>query len=124
MDPKGKGKVIDEKENLSNDKEGETVDLGLARPRRTGRRRRDTSRRECTMTAVLLHLHQRTTMTSRKRRSNKITLRLLLITLAFLMVQMLIYYPFRLASPLTLMGKTILGGVIRCGHLFSLHPRI
>jgi hypothetical protein len=30
------------------------------------------------------------------------------------MVELLIYYPFRLASLITLMGKTIPGGVIRC----------
>jgi hypothetical protein len=65
---------------------------------------------------MLLHLHQRKTtiLTPRKRRSNKITLRCLLITLAFLMVETLIYYPFCLAIPLTLIGKTIHGGVIRC----------
>jgi hypothetical protein len=63
---------------------------------------------------MLLHLHQRRTTTTTPRQSNKITLRRLLITLSFLMVQMLIYYPFCLANHLTLMGKTTHGEVIRC----------
>jgi cation transport ATPase len=118
MDPKGKGKVTDEKEKevLSGDtpKGGETIDSEF------GKNKKD-KKKKCIKKIAYYDSDASSSSPkdeeedySKKRRSNKTTLRRLLITIAFLMVQMLIYSPFRLARLLTLMGKTIHDGVIRC----------
>jgi hypothetical protein len=85
-------------------------------------RRRLASRKLSTTTTMLLHLHQRT-MTpflQNKRQSNKTTLRRLLIIRVFLTMSRLIYCIFLLTNLLTLMGMTILGGVIRCAIVYFL----
>jgi cation transport ATPase len=114
MDPKDKGKVTD-KETPSNETlNGETIDSGSSKNKKDGKKK-------CIKKIVYYHSDASSSSPkkdddndSKKKWSNKTTLRRLLITLAFLMVHMLIYYPFHLASLLTLMGKTIHGGVIRC----------
>jgi hypothetical protein len=57
---------------------------------------------------------------TKKRWSNKTIPRPLLIILVFLTIPILIYCLFLLANPLTLMGKIIHGGVIKCGIIYFL----
>jgi hypothetical protein len=116
MHPKGKGKVTDEKEEiLSGDKEGETVDSRSGKTKKDGKKKKRIMKIVyCDSDASSSSPKEDNDNDSKKRRLNKTTLRCLLSTLAFLMIQMLIYYSFCLVSLLTLMGKTIYGGTIRC----------
>jgi hypothetical protein len=91
MDPKGKGMVVNDKEeSLFNEPRDDKPPL----------------------------LHQETT-TLRLKRKWLIRI-ILLITLAFPTTQMLICYQFHLGNPHTLMEKTILSGVIKCIVIYSL----
>jgi hypothetical protein len=54
----------------------------------------------------------------RKRWSNETILRRLLITCVFLTMPLLIYCLFLLANLLTLMGRIILGGVIKYAIIY------
>jgi hypothetical protein len=107
MDPKGKGKVIDEKEKgvpSNKTPRGETIDSGSGK------------KKKCIKKLVYydmmhLHLHQGRTTTHplhRKSQLNKTIPRPLLTILAFLTMPMLIYYLFLLANLLTLMGRIIM----------------
>jgi hypothetical protein len=83
-------------------------------------RKRDASRRSSTTTAMHL-LHQGTTKTTtpcpRKRRLIKT---ILLITLAFPIIQMCIYFQFPSENLHTLMERTIHFGVIKCVVIYFL----
>ena len=118
MDPKGKGMVVNDKEKdkPSSTSQERTSPLTQARVtrRRTGRRR-GASRRSSTTTVMHLLLHQETTTTTTLRRKGKWSIRTTLLTiLAFLTIQMCIYYQFHLENLHTLMEKIILFGVIKC----------
>jgi hypothetical protein len=106
MDPKGKGKVTDEKEKGIPSNEtprAETVDSGFGK-------------KKCIKKIVYydmmyLHLHQGRMTTHplhRKSRLNKTIPRPLLTILAFLTMLTLIYYLFLLANLLTLMRMIIM----------------
>jgi hypothetical protein len=97
-----------------------TSPLTQARVTRRGTgRRRGASRRTSTMTATPPLLHQgMTTTTPRRKRERSVRITLLTI-LAFLKIQMRIYYQFPLENPHTLMEKTILFGVIKCVVTYS-----
>jgi hypothetical protein len=113
MDPKGKGMVVNDKEKESIFKsQGTTSPLTLARVtrRRTGRRR-DVSRSSSTTTATNLLLHQETTTT---RKGNRLTQNFHLIILVFLLIPMLICFPFLLVNLHTLIERTTLFGVTKC----------
>jgi hypothetical protein len=90
-DTKWNVKVIEEKEKIPTDnttKGGETVDsVSGKRKARRGTRRSSTT----TATLPLLRTRTLTTPLHRKRRSNTITLKRLLIILAFLTIQMHIF---------------------------------
>jgi hypothetical protein len=96
MDQKGKGKVTDEKEEiLSGDMEGETIDFEAGKTKEN--RKKKCIKKEDDVSSS--SSKEDDDIDSKKRWPNKITLRRLLITLTFLMVQLLIYYPFHLTSP-------------------------
>jgi hypothetical protein len=123
MDPKGKGMVVNdkEKESLFNEpRDDKPTDSGSSHKKRMGRRR-DASRRSSTTTVMHHLLHQGTTTTTtlrqRKRRLIKIVL---LITLAFPIIQMRIYFQFPLENLHTLMERTIHFGLIKCVVIYSL----
>jgi hypothetical protein len=123
MDPKGKGMVVNdkEKESLFNEpRDDKPTDSGSSHKKRMGRRR-DASRRSSTTTVMHHLLHQGTTTTTtlrqRKRRLFKIVL---LITLAFPIIQMRIYFQFPLENLHTLMERTIHFGLIKCVVIYSL----
>jgi hypothetical protein len=100
-----------------------TSPLTQARVTRRGTgRRRDASRRSSTTTVMHHLLHQGTTTTTttlrkRKRRLIKIVL---LITLAFPIIQMCIYFQFPLENLHTLLERTIRFGFIKCVVIYSL----
>jgi hypothetical protein len=129
MDPKGKGKVANEKEKeiLFGNKEGETVDFG------SGKNKKDTKKKKKKKKKRIKKIvyygsdvsssspkEVATTLLSRKRRLNKTTI---LIIPTFHTTPMPIYYMFLLASPLTLTGKIILFGVIKCIVIYFLFVR-
>jgi hypothetical protein len=123
MDPKGKGMVVNdkEKESLFNEpRDDKPTDSGSSHKKRMGRRR-DASRRSSTTTVMHHLLHQGTTTTTtlrqRKRRLIKIVL---LITLAFPIIQMRIYFQLPLENLHTLMERTIHFGLIKCVVIYSL----
>src|SRR5688572_27830754 len=89
---------------------------------KTGRRRRQGASRKLstTTTAMSLLLPKRMTTTTTMREGNRSIRTFLLITLVFLKVQMLIYYPFLSASLHTLMGRTTDFGATKCVVTFSL----
>jgi hypothetical protein len=117
MDPKGKGMVVNDKEKdkPSSTSQERTSPLTQARVTRRGTgRRRGASRRSSTMIATHPLLHQGMTTTT-PRRKGKLLIRITLLTiLAFLTIQMRIYYQFHLENLHTLMEKIILFGVIKC----------
>jgi hypothetical protein len=87
--------------------------------RGTGRRR-DASRRSSTMTAMHLLLHQGTTTTTPRPRKRQLIKTILLITLAFPIIQMRIYFQFPSENLHTLMERTIRFGVIKCVVIYFL----
>jgi hypothetical protein len=89
--------------------------------RRETERRRGASRRSSTMTATppLLHQGMTTTMTLHRKRKRLIRITLLII-LAFLTIQMRIYYQFHLENLQILMERIIRFGVIKCVVICSL----
>jgi hypothetical protein len=108
-DAKGKGKVTGEKETLNNEPKGEKPVDSRSGNRKEGKRRG--LRRSSTTAMTLPPLRTRMAMTiplQRKRRSNKTTLRHLLIIYVFLTMPILCL--FFLAILLTLTGRIILGG--------------
>jgi hypothetical protein len=124
MDPKGKGKVVDEKEKeiLFGSREGETVDFGSVKNKKDKQKKKCIKKIVCYDSDVSSSSPKEvaTTLISRKRWVNKTTI---LIILAFHTTTMPIYYMFLLASPLTLMGKIILFGVIKCIVIYFLFVR-
>jgi hypothetical protein len=78
-------------------------------------RRRGASRKSSTTTAMPLHLHRETTMTTTLHRKRKRLIKTIhLIILVFHSILMLIYYQFHLGNLHTLMEKTTLFGVTKC----------
>jgi cation transport ATPase len=121
MDPKGKGKVTNEteEETLNNEPKGEKpVDSGSGKKKRI--KKTDYYNNDTSSSSP-----KDADDSSSKQKTVKTTLGHLLITCVFLTMPMLIYCLLLLANILTLLGSTILGGVIRCTIIyFSLHPRI
>jgi hypothetical protein len=121
MDPKGNGTVINDKEKETLNIDGQKVTSPWTQAQITrGRmgRRIGASRRSSTTTAMP-PLHQRTMKIPLQKRKRLIKT-ILLIILAFHTIQMLIYCIFHLANLLTLMGKTIHFGVIKCVAIYFL----
>jgi hypothetical protein len=91
--------------------------------RRSKRRKRSASRRSSTARATHLHprrLHKRTTLLLSSKKWLKIhSTALLLIIHPFLVPPMPNCFRFLLASLLTLMGRIICGGAIKCVAIFS-----
>jgi hypothetical protein len=121
MDPKGKGMVVNDKEEslFNKPRDDKPTDSGSSHKKRDGKKKKRASRRSSTMieTPPLLHQGMTTTNLRRKRkRSIRITL---LTILAFLTIQMRIYYQFPLENPHTLMERTILFGVIKYVVIYS-----
>jgi hypothetical protein len=122
MDPKRKGMVVNdkEKESLFNEpRDDKPTDSGSSHKKGTGKRR-DTSRRSSTTTAMHLLLHQGTTTMTPCPRKRRLIKTILLITLAFPIIQMLIYFQFPLENLHTLMERTIHFGVIKCLVIYFL----
>jgi hypothetical protein len=121
-DSKGKSKVSDKNERVPVDgnlKDDAPVDSGSNKKDERNKKR---------IKKIIYHdsdassSYQRTMTIPflRKRRSNKTILEHLLITLAFCIIQMCIYFLYLLASLLTLMGRPIHGGVIKCVVIYFL----
>ena len=111
MDPKGKGIVINDKEKesfVNEPKEDKPTDSGASR------------RSSTTTTTTNLPLPKRTTTTTTMTNKRRLTQTFLLIIRAFRIVQMLICFPFHLASLLTLMERTTDFGVTKCVHTYFL----
>jgi DNA integrity scanning protein DisA with diadenylate cyclase activity len=68
----------------------------------------------------LLHQGTTTTMTTLRQRKRRLIKIILLITLAFPIIQMCIYFQFPLENLHTLMERTIRFGVIKCVVIYSL----
>jgi hypothetical protein len=87
--------------------------------RRGTRRRKGASKRLSTTTAMPHLLHQGTTTTPRQRKRRSIKI-IRLITLAFLTIQMRIYYQFLSENIHTSMERIIHFGVIKCIVIYFL----
>jgi hypothetical protein len=82
---------------------------------RRGLGRRGASRKSSTTTAMPLHLHQETTMTTTHHRKRKQLIKIIhLIIPVFHSILMLIYYQFHLGNLRTLMEKTTHFGITKC----------
>jgi hypothetical protein len=106
MDPKGKGIVINDKDetlNIDDPKGDKIIDSGSNNKRKVRKKKRSMNK-ITTTTMMPPLLHQRTTTTILLRKRKRLIKITLLITLASHIIQMLIYCPFHLASLLTLMG--------------------
>jgi hypothetical protein len=128
MEPKGKGMVVNdkEKESLFNEpRDDKPTDSGSSHKKRAGRRR-GASRRSSTMTAMPPRLHQgMTTTTTHHPKERRIIKTIHLITPAFRIIQMPIYFLFLLENPHTLMERITHFGAIKCVvTYFYLHPSI
>jgi hypothetical protein len=123
MDPKGKGMVVNdkEKESLFNEPRDKPIDSGSSHKKRDGKKKRrvkniiyyDSDASSCSQGTTTTT----TTLRQRKRRLIKI---ILLITLAFPIIQMRIYFQFPLENLHTLMERTIRFGVIKYVVIYSL----
>jgi hypothetical protein len=83
--------------------------------RRGMERRRGASRKSSTTTAMPLHLHQETTMTTTPYRKRKRLIKIIHLCIpVFHSILMLICYQFDLENLHTLMEKTTLFGVTKC----------
>jgi hypothetical protein len=121
MDPKGKGMVINDKEEslLNEPREDKPTDSGSSHKKRDGKKK-GASRRLSTTTATPPLLHQGMTTMKTLHRKRKRLIRITpLIILASLTIQMLIYYQFHLENPHTLMERIIRFGVIKCIVIYS-----
>jgi hypothetical protein len=122
MDPKGKEIVINDKETLNIDepKGDKPTDSG------SNNKRKDRTKKRLNKKIIYYDSDASSsspTDDDNDDSSTKIKMvkqNYSLIILVFLTTQMLIYYPFHLASPLTLMGKIILFGVIKCVVIYFL----
>jgi hypothetical protein len=113
MDPKGKGMMVNDKEKesfLNEPRDDKPTDSARVTRRRTGRSR-GASRRSSTTIATSLLLPQETTTT---RKGNRLIRIFHLIILVFLIIPMLICFPFLLVNLHTLMERTTLFGVTKC----------
>jgi hypothetical protein len=117
MDPKGKGIVINDKEkeilNVIEPK-GDKITNSVS-----NKKRKDEKKKRCIKKIIYYDSDASSSSprddndevsSTKKKMVNQI---IRLIILAFHIIQMLIYCLFHLANPLTLMGKTILSGVIK-----------
>jgi hypothetical protein len=129
MDPKGKGIVIDDKEETVNNNElkgDKPIDSC------SNNKKKDRKKKMCIKKIVYYDNDTSSSSpkddddddSSSKKKTDNQNYSFLII-LVFCTTPMLIYYLFLLVSPLTLMGKIILFGVIKCVVIyFSLHPSI
>jgi hypothetical protein len=116
MDPKGKGMVVNDKENESSSTSLETTSQPTqARViRKEMERRRGASRRSSTTTVMPHLLHHTTTTTTPLQRRKRLIKIIHLIILVFLSIPMLICFQFLLVNLHTLMERTTLFGVTKC----------
>jgi hypothetical protein len=117
MDPKGKGMVVNDKENESfvNDpKEDKPTDLGSSHKRKGGRKKKTRRIKE------IVYYDSDESSSSQKDDDNDYEKRRqliqtsLLIILVFLKAPMLIYSPFNMVNLLILMERTTDFGVTKC----------
>jgi hypothetical protein len=113
MDPKGKGMVVNDKEeSLFNEpRDHMPTDSGSSHKKKDGKKKRRT-RRSSTTTAMDPLLHQETTMTILRQRKRRLIKTIPLIIPAFRTIQMPIYFLFLLENPHTLMERITHFGVI------------
>jgi hypothetical protein len=122
MDPKGKGMVVNDKEeSLFNEpRDDKPTDSSSSHKKRTGRRR-DASRRSSTTTVMKPLLHQETmTMAILRQRKRRLIKTIPLIIPAFRTIQMPIYFLFLLENSHTLMERITHFGVIKCVVIYFL----
>jgi hypothetical protein len=116
MDPKGKGMVVNDKEEsfLNEPRDDKPTDSGSSHKKRDVKKKRRIKKivyydNDC------LHLHQETTMTTTLHRKRKRLIKIIhLIIPVFHSILMLIYYQFHLGNLHTLMEKTTHFGVTKC----------
>jgi hypothetical protein len=123
MDPKGKGIVIGDKEEIVNNNKpkGDKPIDSDSNNKKDMKKRRIKKIVYYDSDASSTSPKDDDDSCSKKKTVNQTTL---LIVFAFCTTPMLIYYLFLLASPLTLMGNIIFWSYKMCSHLFSLHPSI
>jgi hypothetical protein len=116
MDPKGKGMVVNnnEKDSIFNEsKDDKPTYLG------SSHKRRDRKKKKTRRIKEIVYYDSDESSSSQKddddyEKKKTVNSNFLLITLVFLKVQMLIYYPFHLVNLLILMERTTDFGVIKC----------
>jgi hypothetical protein len=114
MDPKGKGMVINDKEN-----EKETLYVDKPTDLGSNNKRKDGKKKRCIMKIIYYDSDASSSSprddddedSSSKKRLIKT---ILLIFHVSLIIRMHIYFLFHLENPLTLMEKIIFSGVIKC----------
>jgi hypothetical protein len=121
MDPKGKGMVVNDKEeSLFNEpRDDKPTDSGSNHKKRTGRRR-GASRRSSTMTATPPLLHQGMTTTAHHPKEKRLIKTTPLIIPAFCTIQMPTYFLFLLENLHTSMERITHFGAIKCVVIYFL----
>jgi hypothetical protein len=124
MDPKGKRKVIDDKEKeiLLGDKEGETIDS------RSGKTKKDGKKKQRIKKIVYYDSDVPSSSPNEDDDDSSFKKKTVKQNYSFdysriPTTPMIIYYLFLLESLLTLMGKIILFGVIKCVLIYFLFIR-
>jgi hypothetical protein len=119
MDPKGKGMVINDKEEsfINEPKDEKPTDSGSSQKKKDGKKKRRIKKivyYDSDETSLL----KRTTNTRRKRK--RLTQTFLSIILVFRIIPMLICFPFHLVNLHTSMERTTDFGVTKCVATCSL----
>jgi hypothetical protein len=123
MDPKGKGKVTDEKEKdiLLSDKEGETVDSGSSKTKKDGKKKKHIKKIVYYDNDVSSSSPEEDEDSSYKKKTVKQNYSFDYSHIPYNSNAHLLSIP--LSMPLTLMGKIILFRVIKCVVIYFLFIR-
>jgi hypothetical protein len=115
MDPKGKGMVVNDKEeSLFNEpRDDKPTDSGSSHKKKDGKKKRRI-KKIIYYDSDASSFHQETTTTMTRLKRNRLIKTIHLIILVFHSILMLICYQFHLVNLHTLMEKTTLFGVTKC----------
>ena len=126
MDPKGKGIVINDKEEsfINEPKDDKPTDSGSSHKKKEGKKKRRIKK-------IVYYDDSDESSSSQKdnddndyEKRRRLTQTFLLITLVCRIVQMHIYSPFHLVNLLTLMERTTVFGVTKCVVTYSLSIQV
>jgi hypothetical protein len=128
MDPKGKGIVINDKEEsfVNEPKDDKPTDSGSGHKRKDGKKKKTRRIKEIIYydAAMSPLLPKKTTTTTTTTKERRLIQTFLSITLVFCIVQMHICFPSLLANLHTLMGRTTDFGVTKCVVTCSLSIQV